>query len=293
MPLTFRISLFLLAAAGWPGAALAQPDAKSASTSEMQLHSTVPGLVLAPLANLPRAPATAARRQGCEHLLAQPASTAARQVAAAGWAVTGEVQLGRYQAVSFVGRMEQSTSGTCALSQGNVALYEGGQLRALAYAAPGASLTLGRIRPLEGVGLRIWDGDLVPSPIADLRLNGDDGLSILPIAAEERRCQGQAVIPNIYGKPIDVARQALMAAGWRPVPSQRLPAGSREAELSARGMVEVDSCAGTGMGFCLFNYTGAAGRLSVTTVGDADPPVVSGYGVDCAGGPAGGTSGGG
>lgn len=245
------------------------------------VQSAVPGIVFVPLATLPAAPAAAANREGCEHLLARPASPAARQVAASGWAVTAEVPLGRYRAVSFVGKLEPSTSGTCQLSDGNVAIYEGEQLSAVAYAGRAAQRSLGRAVALEGVGLRLWDGDILPGPLADLRLNGDGSLSIVALAAEERRCQGRAVIPNILGMPMDAARAALLGAGWRPLAGSNSTPGSREADLTRRGITEVDGCSGTGMGFCRFNYVGAAGRLGVITAGEADPPTVRDYDVQC------------
>jgi hypothetical protein len=56
------------------------------------------------------------------------------------------------------------------------------------------------------------------------------------------------------------------------------------AGLAKRGVVEADSCSGTGVGYCGFNYRGPAGVLHVTTVGgDPDPgeDAVVGYGVEC------------
>lgn len=53
------------------------------------------------------------------------------------------------------------------------------------------------------------------------------------------------------------------------------------ADLVRRGVPEVEDCSGTGFGFCGYGYRGAAGRLSVTTVGDNDFPSVSGYEVHC------------
>ena len=103
------------------------------------------------------------------------------------------------------------------------------------------------------------------------------------LATRETVCRGRASVPNIYGMKIDKARAALIQSGWTPVPGNPSEDSrfGREKDLRKRGIVEVEGCSGTGFGYCRYGYKGAAGALSVTTMGDDDLPIVSGYGADC------------
>lgn len=246
------------------------------------IRSDVPALRFVPLQRLPRAPALR-QPEFCRHLLAAPRSDAARQVAAAGWAVTREAKLGPYEVVSFIGAIEPGTSGTCRLGDGNLGVFRNGTLVAMAYAPTAGAATIGSLRPFGADSLRIWDGDFLSQPVADLRLGAGESLTIQPLAAEEPVCGGAMVVPNIYGRPITAARAMLQRHGWTPAPPTDPRDGNdtRVADLVRRGLPEVEDCSGTGFGFCSFNYRGTAGTLNVTTVGDNDIPAVAGYGVTC------------
>lgn len=241
--------------------------------------SAVPAIRIVATTVLPATPAFDA--SFCDHLFDAPKGEAAKAVAAKGWQITGELSAGRYQAVSFVGGAEPATSSACALSKGNVAFFEGGVLKAIAF-GDGKGPAIGRIVRTGDQGLRIWDGDILPGPVADVRVDDDGGIAIGKVAAEEKVCGGKGVVPNIYGMPINRARAALQKAGWSPI-----AAGAPEGEdprleaLVAAGVVEAESCSGTGFGFCAFNYRGPAGTLGVATVGEGEFPSVSSYGVDC------------
>ncbi|MBW6401475.1 hypothetical protein KPL78_26730 [Roseomonas sp. HJA6] len=246
------------------------------------IRSDIPALRFVPLQRLPRAPAMRGADL-CRHLLSAPRTEAGRQVAAAGWAVTREAKLGPYDVVSFVGAIEPGTSGSCRLGDGNLGIFRAGGLVAIAYAPTAGAAAIGTLRPFGADALRLWDGDFLSQPVADLRLGAGDGLTIQPLAAEEPVCGGSAMVPNIYGRPIDQARAMLLRHGWTPAP----PAGPREGndprvtELVRRGLPEVEDCSGTGFGFCGFTYRGTAGTLNVTTVGDNDVPAVAGYDAIC------------
>ena len=246
------------------------------------LYNVVPGLALTPLAVLPPAPASAAERGECAHFLASPTSAAAGIVSAAGWAVTGEAAVGPYQAVAFVGSLTAGTSGSCEMDEGNIALFDGANLFAIAYARRGAALSIGGIAPLEPQGIRIWTGDFLPRPIAELHVAPDGAVLVTPLAAEERRCQGRVKVPNVYDLPIDVARARLIGAGWRPVTRSGPPGdgAGREAALAAQ-VPEVESCAGTGFAFCAFEYESNAASLTVITAGEEAMPAVTDYRTTC------------
>jgi hypothetical protein len=232
---------------------------------------------------LPAAPASAASQSECSSFVQKPKSAAARKVAAAGWAVTAEGHIGAYQAVSFAGAFEPATSGSCDISKGNIALFEGDRIRAIAYVPAGQKASIGQIMRLGEEGLRIWDGDVAPVPVADMLPDTDGLVTIVKLADQEEVCGGKAFVPNIYGMPIEKARNVLAKANWRPVSHGDAASRSdgREANLANSGVVEVDSCSGTGFGYCGFDYKNGGIGLGVTTIGD--DPSVSSYAASCGG----------
>lgn len=280
----FAVGLLLYAGpalAQKPGGAPPQAPAEGFETA-----SQVVDVAIMPLADLPPAPAGAADREGCEHLVAGAMSDAGRVVESLGWAVTGEATLGAHQAVSFVGRFEVGTSGSCLLGAGNIGFFSGNNLLAIAYAADETRLTIGSVMQRGDDGLRIWSGDFLQQPIADVRMIGDSAIAVIPLAPEETVCGGDATVPNVYGLPIGLARVLLMEAGWVGIDgSAERGEDLRASELADAGMTEISGCSGTGFGFCAYSYEGPAGTLSVSTVGEGElpaGPAVSGYGVTCA-----------
>lgn len=243
--------------------------------------SQVPGIHVVRLDHLNPAPQPGPDRDACAHLLSPAPQTAAgKRLAELGWGVTSEESLGSWTAVSFVSGYSAATSGTCELQDGNIGLFAGDRLEVVVYATDEPAVLIGRLRPFGEAGLRIFSGDLVPQPVADLRALGADGLIVTQPALAEPVCAGAAQVPYLYGLPIDMARQLLAEAGWQPAPPAERDTFGFAPELAAAGVAEVESCAGTGFGFCGFNYAGPAGQLSVTTVGEVGqdgslPPVVA------------------
>ncbi|WP_221625313.1 hypothetical protein [Burkholderia cepacia] len=261
------------------GLALAVPAAAQTTVSAPRVVSELKDIRMKPLANLPMA-GSANDRGDCSQLVIQPKSAAARLVAAQGWAVMSDMPLGPYRAISFAGQMEAATSGTCSITQGNVAVFENGRLIALAYGKSAEDTAIGRLAPLESGAVRIWDGDIAPSPAGDLHVDRDGTLRLSRVADEDAVCQGRAKVPNVYNMPIDKARKALIANGWNPVRGGA-SGEPRQSALVRRGIVETESCAGTGLAFCDFGYTGPAGKLTLTTVGEGALPSVTDYDVKC------------
>jgi hypothetical protein len=245
--------------------------------------SELAGLKFIRLDKLPAAPG-GADTDACSSFIVQPSTPAGRLVAARGWSVTGEAKVGMLQAVSFAGSFEQGTSGTCTIGDGNVAIFDNDQLIAIAYAERSSNQSIGRIVGLENGGARVWDGDFLSTPIGDIELTDDSLLRLGKLAREETLCGGKAVVPNIYNMPINKARAALSEKGWTPVagePKTDPAEFGREIDLIKQGIVEVDSCSGTGLAYCGYKYRGPAGTLSVTTAGENDLPSVVGYEVNC------------
>ncbi|AXB78377.1 hypothetical protein [Novosphingobium sp. P6W] len=249
------------------------------------LRSEVKGLRIVAASSVPNHPDSGTDQ--CGPLLDVLHSAAAKAVEAKGWSVTGEAAVGGYDVVSFVGTTEQGTSGSCLLTEGNVGLFKDGMLKAIVYMGkrPGTATSIGSLKRIDGNAIRILDGDFVPQPLADIRFAQDGAVTVAALPKSDTVCGGKGTLPNIQGMPINKAHSILAKAGWVPSPS--LPGGEqrddRAAELFDNGIKEAESCSGTGFGYCSFGYIGHSGRLSVTTVGDAEWPTVSSYGVTCHG----------
>jgi hypothetical protein len=227
--------------------------------------SEIKGISIAPASVLPAAPASAKKRTDCEDFLIKPKTAAGQLVAAKGWAVTGEVKIGSYTAVSFVGRLEFVGSGTCMMTRGNIGIFDD-KLLGIAYTKQADDGLIGTVTQLDGGGARLYDGNL-GAPVADLKLTDVGEFSLTSLAAFDSVCSGKAKVPNVANLPIDKARKLSSDAGWKPVPAKPETDEGYESDLRKAGLTEAESCAGTGMGYCNFDYEGAAGKLSVTTMG--------------------------
>lgn len=177
------------------GLALTVPAAAQTTVSAPRVVSELKDIRMKPLANLPMA-GSANDRGDCSQLVIQPKSAAARLVAAQGWAVMSDMPLGPYRAISFAGQMEAATSGTCSITQGNVAVFENGRLIALAYGKSAEDTAIGRLAPLESGAVRIWDGDIAPSPAGDLHVDRDGTLRLSRVADADAVCQGARRCPT-------------------------------------------------------------------------------------------------
>lgn len=278
-PIRFRVPLF--ASALVLGCALSLP-AFAQTNAAVRAASDLANIRMKPLNMLPKAGGSADDRDGCPNLLIKPKSAAAKQVAAQGWAVMADLPLGAgpYRAVSFAGVMQAATSGTCNIAQGNVAVFDNDKLVALAYGKSAEDTAIGTLTALEGGAVRVWDGDIPAAPAGDLHVDADGTLRLTKVADEDAVCHGRAKVPNVYGTPIDKARKALIAQGWKPVRGGASDE-PRQAALVKRGITEAASCAGTGLAYCDFEYVGPAGKLTLTTAGESALPSVVDYDVKC------------
>ena len=272
-------------------AAYQQADSQEASSrTSLKIRSTVGDLRVLATTRLPANRKRAKVDEDCsQYEIAHPKSLGGRLARRNGWIVTSETKLGSYDAVTFVGALERAwIPPTCAHVNGNIAVFDGAQLKAIAYEVKQRR----PIDPSEGVEvedslafaeqidrhrIRLSWGLPLP-PFADMVLRDD--ISVEPIAKEDRVCGGLAAVPNVFGEDIRQARKKLLAYGWRPVRSTS-ESGAIGSEL--RGVIEVESCSGVGYGFCGFNYRHKKGfGLGVVTTGDGYP-VIS-YGAQCGAG---------
>jgi len=247
--------------------------------------SDIKGALLVPLGTLPHSPENGLLDDYCTGYRAKKLSAVGRQVAKLGWIVTSEAPLGRYHVITFASGFTPGTSAICFARNANIGVFDGARLVALAYTSHKAGWQLGVAEPQESGTLLIWGGDGPGEPAGELRQE-NDGLRLTKVAAKRTFCGGRAVVPDVYGKHIDAARKVLIAHGWRPLrPHEKPVDGDAAAELAKRGVIEAETCSGTGVGYCAFEYRNTVGVLGVTTVGGDPEPggdnFVVDYNVSC------------
>ncbi len=273
-------AFLLLSSCNQSGAA---PDGAriQAVTKPIPLRSSVDGLSIVAASHLPSNSQRGMVDDYCEdYAVAHPVSPGGQAAARAGWIVTSERKLGRYDAVTLVGKLDPATSATCVHEHGNIAVFDRARLLAIAYwRDPSAEPdSIGSAEQLDEKRIRLNSGMPGP-PIADIVLR--QGIRVEPVASEDRLCGGSVVVPNVFGQPIQLARTSLIANGWMPSSSIAERNGGQDDDLARNGVPEVQSCAGTGYGFCAFTYrhrNGAA--LRVISMGE-EQSVVIGSTVGC------------
>lgn len=255
-----------------------------ATAQELQVSSTVDGLHIVATDKLPSAPPEASSDEQILNCDRDPPKTQAGiSVSTLGWKVIDEVSSGDTTIVGFFSKGEDGTSGSCYVKNGNIAIFNKGILQALIYGneiTDDSSSILGAVsRTNLSDTFRLREFFPGMTAIADLFYDGNVA-RIKPVAPLEPYCEGTAPVPNIYGKDIKSARKALMNYGWIPEKVEVDNGDTRASQLNDEGVTEVNSCSGTGFGFCNFDYTREGGAsLNVMTMGDEF--TVTDYGAEC------------
>ncbi len=193
---------------------------------------------------------------------------AGQAVAAKNWLVTAEVEREDLTFISFVERSQAGTSASCLLSDGNVGIFRGRELLGVIYSNEAVNRSIGFIQKLEDDRLRIWDGDYLAMPLADLQIVDRDLVIVRSVADNDSFCSGQVSVPNIFGLKIQDARRVLFAEGWVVNPLLSDQSHEWYSDLVA-SLPELDVCSGTGLGFCAFGYIkNGSNALGVTTAGE-------------------------
>lgn len=239
------------------------------------------GITVVAGADLPQAPAPIDRGY-CRHLEVLPQTAAGRAGAGAGWLVTGEEPLGPLTVVSFAAGFRSMTSGACILTGGRIGIFHGVDLLALAMAPQPNGAAIGTLRPAGEDRLRIWSGEMLPRPAADITLV-EGAPVIVPLPPSDDLCDGTLTMPLIHGLTLTDASERLAGHGWEPA---RLapPSDPIAATLAASGFTGVEHCSGTGFGFCSLVFVQGDATASVLTFGDLNlpaGPVVADYDVTC------------
>lgn len=247
-----------------------------------EVVSEIPAIKAAKATNLPEGPRPVRGGDNCLSYFPEPTTDAGRFAQQRGWGVISELPIGDYDLVSFAGEFVTGTSGSCAIRQGNIGVFEGSRLKAILYTASKADELIGVLAPTGAGSIRIWSGDYLAQPVADLSA-GSVGLIVGEVADEDAFCDGTVAVPNVYGQPITEARTKFIASGWNPVP-QPIEEWGQQPDLHELGVTETEGCSGTGFGYCRYAYETTRAKLNVTTAGELfedNVPAVTDYGVTC------------
>ncbi|ALN63110.1 putative lipoprotein [Lysobacter antibioticus] len=229
-------------------------------------------------------------------------SSEARAAVAAGWTIRTDMAWGKdYRVVGVAPRATQVAGFGCMFPAARVLFFRDGravaQLRDLK--ADEESFDSGvqgvfehSAEPAEPAGkagseLRVGEWQVARARV----LATAAGLELTALPALDAYCGGAAKVPRIEGLSLPQARAKLLAQGWRGVQPDREEGAERFlGGLIEAGYPEVVDCAGTGQGYCSFEYAADAGHgLAVTTAGEhgeddgkAYWPTVVGSEVTCA-----------
>ena len=245
---------------------------------QSQTISEIPKLLIAEIESIPEGPHPDVSDSICEWFLIKPETISGMELQRMGWGVMSEVNFGPYQFVSFAGEFNRGTSGMCQRNQGNIAVFQNGQLTSIIYTKPEDDYLIGNLEVIEGGALRILSGEFIEWPVADIQLT-NDGYKITEISELQSFCDGKSIVPNIYGDTIPQARERLFKFGWAPSKSGD-GLWMRAQGMKNSGITEIQSCSGTGLAMCRFDYHNDHASLRVTTIGE-EGEVVNQYSVGC------------
>lgn len=263
--------------------------APTANASELRVVSELPDYRFVRLHDLPSSPEKGRLDEACSGYRAEKLSDVARAVEQLGWIVTSEAPLGRFKVVTFTSGFDPGTSALCFSHNANIAVYDNGTLVALAYAkrpyrgpdSDANPIPLGVVEAIEDKSGLLILTDPPGAPVGELR-GDDEYLRLTARAKQHTYCQGRASVPDIYAKGIRAVRKKLLAQGWVPArPAEAPGEGDRARDMAQNGLLEAQTCSGTGVGYCAWTYRSTAGLLHVITVGSDFEPAVVGYNVEC------------
>lgn len=250
----------------------------SFSQAQSQTQSKVLELLVAGITKIPVGPYPELRDDMCKWFRLEPKTIAGIELQRLGWGVMSEISLGPYQFVSFAGEFNSGTSGMCQREQGNIGVFQNQKLTSIIYTKPEDNYLIGNLEVIEGGAVRVLSGGFVEWPVADIKLTSES-YEVEEISKLQSFCAGKSIVPNIYGNTIPEARTKLLQYGWKPSKSGD-GLWTRAQKMKDSGITEVQSCSGTGLAKCYFNYHSLPALLEVVTFGEVNE-VVSNYSVEC------------
>lgn len=210
----------------------------------------------------------------------RPATARGKMAAQRGWLVVNETRFHDLNAVLLVRGFDPGTSGHCFSKDPNLAFFDGDRLVGVLYSNGKDGIGMNDAEDVGG-HLRVRD-DL--SPVGQVNLNGTD-LTFDRVTGSDEVCSGKYRVPVVFSQPYSKARRILGRSGWiaRQSTGEVIEDGRTE-NYRAR-FPEVETCSGTGYARCFFVLSANDGvaKLSITTAGEDDDPVVTDYDVSCDG----------
>jgi len=230
---------------------------------------------------IPRGPNPVAEAN-CKRYTATEPRKRAKGIQDRGWAITSDIHYGPFNFVSFVGSFESITSGMCIIKNTNIAIFHNGKLMGFFYTDPDFDTELSSIRIDNSGAISVYSGGGVDLPSVEIILR--DNKITLDTPSYKTACKGDGIIPKLTGQSIFDAREKLFSFHWRP----SVDVNENEAFIqnqkkgpyykstrSERYLPELDTCSGTGLGFCKYVYERTSSYLYLTTISDGGIVVYS------------------
>ena len=255
----------------------------NAGSNNLEVVNEVTELKFSYLKTIPMGPLPSDFDRGwCNDSIIEPVTLNGKIISAKSWGVLSEQSLGPFEFVSFAGEFKDGLSGSCIISQGNVAIFKAGELVGVIYTSSKDDELIGKLWIAEGGVVQLLN-PLFQS-WADIKILKDK-IQIEYKASVQSFCNGAVIVPNVVGEPIREARQSLIEFAWEPIKQTEEVIFPFVEEMRQSGIVETIDCAGTGFGYCSFEYENANANLNVTTSEQTVPvgydDVVLYYGVSC------------
>ena len=104
-------------------------------------------------------------------------------------------------------------------------------------------------------------------------------LSCMATANETECSENKIDLPNLEGKTYHEARKTIISKGWKPNQTIFLKLASESPDIQfgngplfwKKGYIELESCAGTGMGWCAFSFKKNKMKIQIITIGEESP----------------------
>jgi len=238
------------------------------------LHRSVPDHQMTVLDTLP--PVPEGSLQECR--TAPPRLAIGKAVAAAGWQVISENRLDGYGLVTFAANSSPGPEGVCEFENGALAIFDGERPLGLYWSS---SEVFGDLKAdREGV-IDVYTSSFPVVPVAQLR-HQQGGFVLQDLPATLPACNGQVEVPQLWRAPVGKMRASLIELGW--VPQNPAAEDPISAEMQMKGFPETESCSGTGVNYCSYNYVRPEAKLRLITVGELrgeDQPIVADHELTC------------
>ena len=121
------------------------------SSNSVEVINNVTELEFSYLNAIPMGPLRSNFDRGwCDSSIVGPNTISGKNISKKGWGILSEQTLGPYDFVSFAGEFKDGLSGSCIISQGNVAIFKAGELIGVIYTSSKDDELIGKLWIAEG-----------------------------------------------------------------------------------------------------------------------------------------------